>query len=170
VTYHVRDNQAFRLDPVTSDLDVILYTQNRTPGFAQGTVTATGIGTVRLAGPNITPTPVPVNLRDESSGSQRVGVSFDAPTTFAQLLTDPTQRGLVTDLTFDFTLPADFTQIPGTPPLEVQSLSLLAPAPGGMRNIGFALVPEPSSALLCLVAAALVTPPARARRQKSRCP
>lgn len=149
VTLHTTPGEAFRLDPASADLEVILYTQNRHSSNGSRPVVATGVGTVRLAGTNITASPIDLNLRDELDAPTRVGVSLSGPTTYAQVKPDPAAPSLVTDLTFDFAMPADFVD----PPAPAIPFSLYAVDLAGTETVphgqtappiaGFAHVPEP---------------------------
>lgn len=162
VTVHTTPGTAFRLDPATAGLEVVLHTQNRASTSGGSTpITATDIGTATLAGQNVTGAPLNLDLRDENAGASRVGVSAAAPTTYAGIKADPTRAALVTDLTFDFTTPPDYVTGPGTP-YYLYSVDLVATqtVPHGQTTgpwiVGFAQVPEPGGlATLCIGALAL---------------
>jgi hypothetical protein len=169
VTLHTTPGQAFRLNPATADLEVILYTQNRHSSNGSRPVVATGVGTVRLTGTNVIASPIDLNLRDEVGGTTREGVSLSGPTTYALAKPDPAAQSLVTDFTFDFTMPADFVD----PPPPAIPFYLYAVALAGTETVlhgqtgppiaGFAQVPEP----IALAPIALMTMALRRRRTPS---
>jgi hypothetical protein len=155
VTLHTTPGTAFRLDPAAgADLEVILYTQNRASSSGGSRpIVAANVGTVTLAGQNVTGSPLNVDLKDEYAGTTREGVSVSGPTTYAGVKTDPTQRALVTDLTFDFTMPADYVSGPGIPYYLymfdlVGSVTVPHGQTGGPWIAGFAQVPEPAGLAL----------------------
>jgi hypothetical protein len=148
---HLTPGTAFRLDPATADLEVILYTQNRASTDSSGgrPIAATNIGSVQLTGQNVTSAPLSVNLKDEIFGGTRAGVSISGPSTYADVKPDPTLRALVTDLTFDFTMPASYTGGTGGPfnilAVDMAGTETVPHGQSGPSIAGFAQVPEPAT-------------------------
>jgi hypothetical protein len=173
VTLHMPTNTAFRLDPATADLSVILYSQNRSASNVSPTVVATNIGTVQFVGQNVTGIAPSLNLRNESAGGTTVvgeSLASDA-TTYAQAKVDPSQRALVTDVVLDFTLPANFNPDAQGQPLQLVALQLAATEllpPGGSATqpppaiAGF-VVPEPMALAPVLLAGLMLRRRHRAR-------
>jgi len=95
-----------------------------------------------------------------------VGVSLSGPTTYAMVELDPAAQALVTDLTFDFTMPVDFVD----PPPPAVPFYLYAVVLAGTETVphgqtaapiaGFAQVPEP----IALAPLAVTTLALRRRR------
>lgn len=166
LTLHMTPGLAFRLDPADAGLDVILYSQNRAATNGTSVVNSTGIGTAQLAGQNVSTAPLNLDLRDELD-TTRVGVTIAGSTTYSAVKVQPAQTALVTDLTFDFTPPANFSSSPGGP------FDLVSVALAGTESIphgqtaseiaGFAQVPEPAVPVALLMALPLIN-----RRRKQR--
>ena len=163
LTLHVTPGIAFRLDPADAGLNIILYSQNRAANNGNSVVSSTGIGTVQLVGQNVSSAPVSLDLHDELDAT-RVGVTIVGPTTYSAVKVQPAQTALVSDLTFDFTLPADFSSSPGGPfDLVDVALAATETVPHGQTGpqiIGFAQVPEPGA-----LAGLLMTLPLISRRR-----